>query len=888
MKQKYLAIALLFTLIISAIPIVSVKAAPPNADTFKYASIGMAETCDPAQGYDTASGELLFNVYEGLVGFDNEKVDAYIPLIAQSWPGSTQPGRAIIPSPPDPGRDLTLDTVDCDLDGIADPVVETWYFKINPTIKWQDPTRGFVTTSDCEYSFERGMVMDPGTTVQWMFYNPLLKIMSSQDLGDTAYDGNATLMGRLIDNAIRSNSTHVWFNLRQGYAAFMQILAQTWACVLDKEWTIDPLLDTGVLDNFPGFAVTGYINWRDYNAPADPGPLMDEERMMGSGPYKLDYWDSDPAAGYWQLIKFADYWRGWSDVCPLHPHVDKFYESVIAFWPTRKAAFIAGEYDAVTIPRVNCPELEGSAGIRYLPGIPTLAGDALFFNVDPDPATPDYQPEQPIGTPAHDLFADRHIRLGFMYMVNKTLFAEELYLGEATPIGNPIINGIRYYNATKPYYDYNLEKATYHFQMALGGQDPDDDGVCEVPGELWTEGFSVILAYNAGNTLRKALCDILAYNVQNDIAWLNPALVSVVSQPVAWAKYMPVVRSNILASYILGWLADFPDPHNWMIPFMHSQGDFGRYQNVDYSVDPESLNWYQNTYGPLPYHNYKNDLVTALSTDYVDSLINKGIQLPDTPGPHVKGDGSRQELYEELMDIFFAHAATMMTVQATGRHYERDWLCGWIDNPIRPGYYAYELWKQDVATQVWDVSVIGYASYNTATRVLTKNIKIHNYANVWRHVWFSQCVIVVLPCIYNEVANRIWYNHCELLHFWIPPHATITIIKIITMPGPIPAGGRILITHWVGFDYMRTSALPGDLILAQIQDQDPMDNMSPMPFYTTTINVGELTIGDLGSGVPAKFFVYDGIVDGKDKALFLLIYKGQTAWQKLDRPTVYP
>jgi hypothetical protein len=279
----------------------------------------------------------------------------------------------------------------------------------------------------------------------------------------------------------------------------------------------------------------------------------------------------------------------------------------------------------------------------------------------------------------------------------------------------------------------------------------------------------------------------------------------------------------------------------------------------------------------LPYYNYKGDLVTALDNDYVDGLIQKGIQLPDTPGPYHKGDGSRNALYDELMDIFFAHAQTMMTVQALGRHYERDWEQGWLYNPIRPGIYAYDIWKQDLATQVWDVSVMGYASYSSITGVLTKTIIIHNFANVWRHVWFSQCVLVVLPCIYNEVKNRILFNHCELLHFWIPPHATIIIIKMIPI-GPLPWMARIVITHWVGFTYLRTAALPGDKIAAQIQDQDPTDNMSPLTL------THELVIGDLGGGTPAKFFQFDGKVDGKDKALFLLAYKHQTAWDKPDLP----
>jgi peptide/nickel transport system substrate-binding protein len=880
MNQKYLALALLLILTTTAIPIASVRAAIPNPDTFKYATIGMAETGDPAWAYDTASGELIFNVYEPLLTFDGEKVDQYVPMIALSWPGSTQAGRNIIPSPPDPGRDLSLDTVDCDGDLIADPVVETWYFEINTAIPWQLPAYGTVTTADVEYTFERGMVMDPATTVQWMFFNPLLKCMSSADLGDLAIDANAQLMGRLIDNAIRSNSTHVWFNLRQGYAAFQQILSQTWACIVDKEWTIDPALDTGGQDNFPGFGVTGYIDWRDYNGPEDPGPLMDdpEGRMMGTGPYKLDYWDADPATGSYMLIKHAAYWGGWSP----HPHVDKFYVEVVADWNARKAGFIAGDWDTVTVPRANAPELEGTAGIRYLTGLPTLAADALFFNADPNATSP-YIPEQPIGTPAPTLFADRNTRLAFMYMMNKTLYAEEVYLGEATPIGNPIIDGIRYYNATKPYTDYNLAKAIHYFKCAYGGSDA-------APGILWTQGFKVILAYNTANAGRKALCDIIAYNVQNDIPWPNPAAVSVVSQGVAWASYMAQVRANQLASYMVGWLVDFPDPHNWMIPFMHTQGDFARYQHVDYSTEPATLNWYGNTYGPLPYHNYKGDLVTGLNNTYVDGLINLGIGLPDS-------NPLRQKLYEELMDIFFAEGYTMMLVQAKGRHYERDWVNGWFYSPIRPGYYCYDIWKSETCT------------YDVASTMRVEGIyhdlyfDVHSYGTGWPIQFVYENVTIeiadwetytieplngaiigkvtetsyVLPS--GKSVKRIqvdvyaWVRYChdtDVLHIWISCTNGLKMMEEeVRFYGPPPMRSGI---GWV-------RALDMD----EIPDATPANNEVHETFVIGDLNNDGVVNYKDGSIFRGAYVVAynaiadynnDGVVNYKDGSIFRATYVG--------------
>jgi hypothetical protein len=43
------------------------------------------ETVDPAFCYDTASGELIFNVYETLLFYDGEYVDKFMPQLGINW-----------------------------------------------------------------------------------------------------------------------------------------------------------------------------------------------------------------------------------------------------------------------------------------------------------------------------------------------------------------------------------------------------------------------------------------------------------------------------------------------------------------------------------------------------------------------------------------------------------------------------------------------------------------------------------------------------------------------------------------------------------------------------------------------------------------------------------
>jgi len=94
---------------------------------------------------------------------------------------------------------------------------------------------------DVEYSFERAMVQDRRGGPTWMFYEPLLNTWGAEGLGDLTNPSNVIKIGKMIDHAVESNSTHVWFNLAfpGAYAPFLQILSQSWSSILSKQWIND-------------------------------------------------------------------------------------------------------------------------------------------------------------------------------------------------------------------------------------------------------------------------------------------------------------------------------------------------------------------------------------------------------------------------------------------------------------------------------------------------------------------------------------------------------------------------------------------------------------------------------------------------------------------------
>ena len=676
MERKVLSIAVIALMFSALIPIASVGGQGiPNPDHIYTVSSEMPETVDPAWAYDTASSTLIQNILEPLCAFDGVSTEAFVAKLADWWPGyGVNPGNTITPSPPHPDAPAWT--------------TETWYFRIRQNVPWHHPAYGYVTPEDVEYSFERGMLMDHSMGPMWMIYESLLSGVTIPGRVYTSYqydyDDDGTLseteynaLATDIDNAIQHNATHVWFNLPAGYTPFQQILSQTWSMIMCKQWAIDHDLWKG--------DITDYTDFLRIWDPPEPGPLMEQPDApspvipgpvaMGTGPYKLAAMNSDPHTGWYTLEKFDDYWGGWPA-----PGAGGFatYATVkcVEEWPNRKAQFFSTDpdfqADFCAVPRSYVPELHvgGDKHGPTLPGFrlferdrPRL--DALCFTFEVDPTSiyvPLLGPD-----PKPDMFQDRYLRLAFMHCFNFTEFIEDVYLGQAvqSPVCMPA--GTAFFNPAKPKYDINIAKATEYFQMAWGG-------------EVWSKGITVKIARNY------YVAKMLEFYIENFIPW--PAGVPVDIEPVG----VPGSVYHQYPIFIGGWLADFPDPHNWFQPFMHSRGFYAEGQKVTYGLDPASLygNWYPGaTYGPPPYTNALGEYVPEINNSYVDHLIETAIgEDPET----------RHLLYEELMDIYYAEATQLPMCYTIGRHYERTWINGYADtfneNPIAPGLYFYTIWKE--------------------------------------------------------------------------------------------------------------------------------------------------------------------------------------------------
>ena len=632
-------VSLAIVLVFFASMISSAFAAPPpiaRPDEIIAATIegGSIPTVDPAGCYDTASAELLFQVYDTLLMFDGEHMDRYLPSLATEW--------SIVDNNPDivdPDPGLTFKW--------------TYYFKIRTGVPYHDLAFGNVTPGDVEYDIERVMVLETGHNPAWMFYEPLLNGAAATYIDGVEYDlSNATqaaFVGKAIDHAVVSNSTHVWFNLvfDGSYAPFMQILAQGWSSIYSKQWA-NSLGRTNWDGNWGDH--TGWIAFRHPATPPfdDPTPAM-----MGTGPFVFG--NLDTVLQYWDVNRFTSYWRGWgSGPAPNYGigwpafggskpagYVDHFKVTWAYDWTARSTLFLAGDVDYCAVPTQYKDSIIGQPNIRVTYPLPSLSVGVAHYQFDIRTTSPygpiyEYGIINEAGVP-RDFFGNAsfgvYIRKAFSYSVDFPTYLNTVFLGEAIQPPTAMIPTLPYYNASIPKYSLNLTKAAELFHQWPG---------------LWETGFTIKLVYNIGNLARQTLTEMMAAAVNS----LNPKF-HASSLGLDWASFLAASSGKQLPVFVVGWLADYPDGHNFAYPYYYTYGTYAARQGYS---DPT-----------------------------MDALIEEGIATPDGP--------ARAAIYSQIQQRAIDVAPSLALYSAIGRHYEQTWVNGWYYNPIYTGNYPANTWK---------------------------------------------------------------------------------------------------------------------------------------------------------------------------------------------------
>jgi peptide/nickel transport system substrate-binding protein len=267
-------------------------------------------------------------IYEPLLYYDGTSTTDFIPLLATDTGTFTTNGTA---------HNLT--------------------FTVNTEIQFTNGDN--VTAEDVKYSIMRVMAIRRSAGPSWMFFQPLFASWGF----DTRTPGNFTR----IDDAIEVVGNDVVFHLYSaGWALpFRQILTQSWASIVDKDWCINTRGDwNGTQEDVA----------RVYRpATADLTKLYDVS--MGTGPWKLNTWAK---GNYISMDENTNYWNKVATPVPFANVITYVVES----WPTRKAALVAGDADIVDVPATNYADMDSYLGnLNYYFNLPSMSIDAFFFNL---------------------------------------------------------------------------------------------------------------------------------------------------------------------------------------------------------------------------------------------------------------------------------------------------------------------------------------------------------------------------------------------------------------------------------------------------------------------------------------------------------------------------
>jgi len=518
---------------------ISVSAQVPNPERVVYATIGGPETLDPHWCYDTASGEIIFEIYDNLIAYNKESIEDFVPMLA-----------------------LQVPTAD---NGLIKYGGLDYIFPIRYGVRFHNGE--ILTPEDIEYSFERAMVFDRAGGPSWMIIEPLLGFTSIEELAvqlagvenySDMFDEDGELLPEYkdvmvkvytdhIDRAVEVQGNNVVFHLAQPYSPFMKILAHGagWSAIINKKWSIEQGDWDGKADTW----------WKYHDPKNEEDPLYNV--ACGTGPFKLVRWVPEETL---MMERFDDHWRG-------PARLKEVVYQYINEWTTRKLMLQRGDADIIYVPVTNMNEVEDMEGVELITGLPILSNVVTNMpwelnaegNANLGSGKLDGE-----GIPA-DFFSDIHVRRGFSYLFPYATFIEKTIHGQGKRNPGPFPEPLSGYTEDEElYYQFDIEKAKEEFKLAWNG-------------ELWEKGCKFNIFYNEGNDVRKAVCDMLSTYAKI----VNPKF-ELTSVGVQWSSYLKQFLAEQLPMFTIGWLADYADAYNWAPTYLGSTGTYSGFYGKPY------------------------------------------------------------------------------------------------------------------------------------------------------------------------------------------------------------------------------------------------------------------------------------------------------------------
>jgi ABC-type transport system substrate-binding protein len=299
------------------------NAGAKNPGTITQATIGDADTFDPALAYDTASGEIIQNIYETLVFYDGAATDKFLPQLAESW-------------------EITPDG-------------KVYTFHIRQGVKFHNGD--VMTPSDVAYSYVRGLLQGGYVSPQWLLAEPFYGV-GTDDVnllvdpeGNLADDRDGMIAADPAKLKAACEQTKaaivaddaagtVTMTLAQSWGPFFPTIAQSWGSIVDQKWVGENGGWDGSCDTWQNF----------YAQQSSDDPIG--QITNGTGPYKLDHWTQGQEI---VMTRNDEYWGAPAKNA-------RVVIDIIPEWGTRFAMLQAGDADFVDVPVENRAQADAMVG----------------------------------------------------------------------------------------------------------------------------------------------------------------------------------------------------------------------------------------------------------------------------------------------------------------------------------------------------------------------------------------------------------------------------------------------------------------------------------------------------------------------------------------------
>lgn len=485
--------------------------------------------------------------------------------------------------------------------------------KSEMTIKLRDATfhdGNKVTADDVKWSLDRLVIMnDPDGPAA--IYASLAGAEKYFNSDMTQADRDAYLAAGAV--TVVDNMT-VKIKLDYPDPAILSKLAFTPGSIVEKKWGCEHKASDDTADCFPAVGKTREAYLDDHE--------------MGTGAFTLDSWQKG------QQIVLKRYDNYWGEKAKVQQVIVKKVDD----FNTRLLALKSGDGDDVYIPVDHEDDLKGVTGIRIIERDSFTVGFIGFnqhFCGDKAKnltkftacmaSNGDAAPKDANGVPAPDFFADKNMRQAFIYAFDYDTYYKDILKQHGSMLNGAIPKGLPGYDASIPGFKRDIAKAKEFYAKTN-----------------YSNGFSMTIYYNSGNTVREKTAALLAQNLR-DLG----ANIKVDSQALDWSTaFLPKQRAQALPIFYLGWAPDYAFPDDYTTPFGHST--LGVYaKRVQYS-NPEL-------------------------DKLLDSLMRETDQGKITSG------------YSQAVKMMNEDAPYLWLAQASNYHVERDWVQGYYYNPMFSG-----------------------------------------------------------------------------------------------------------------------------------------------------------------------------------------------------------